>query len=299
MCKFKLETFRVAVIFLFLLLAGCGEEKVVSELDQKQANEIVAALSSKGIVAYSRTERSGAGHSRFYVEVNQDDYGLAVTVLQELGLPRDGQPTFRELTEQKGFLPNSREIESARLDYAFGLEIEEKLKAVSGIEDVKVAVRSNILKSDQEPSASVIISTQQGVEIDPKQISQVVGLMVPGLNSARIAVMIEPVSTPLITISNSGSENNQGVVIYRPLVSFLKYFKIPDGDVRPLASLILGLILLAGLVCFVAGYAYGGKTSAQKMSQSMSSGMQLSKLTTDKGSGRIRIDSSYIKSIDE
>ena len=159
------------LLLAIFLLGGCSYEQVISDVDQKQANEIVASLGSHGISSIAQTERSSKG--KYTVEVDKGNYALAVTLLHELGLPKEATPSFRDLTEQKGFLPNSREIESARLDYALGVEIEEKLKSVGGIDSVKVLVRSNLIKGGVEPSASVIISSSISIggssplKIDP------------------------------------------------------------------------------------------------------------------------------------
>ncbi len=281
------------LLLAIFLLGGCSYEQVISDVDQKQANEIVASLGSHGISSIAQTERSSKG--KYTVEVDKGNYALAVTLLHELGLPKEATPSFRDLTEQKGFLPNSREIESARLDYALGVEIEEKLKSVGGIDSVKVLVRSNLIKGGVEPSASVIISSSISTSLDPKQITDLIALMVPGLTPQRIAVWIHNVDSKSVAIGNEGIDNQNGVVVNRMLVPFLKYFKVADGDAKPLAGAFLLVMVLAGLLCFIFGYAYGGKVSTDRFSQSLTGGPQLSKLSSDRVAGRIRIDSGQIK----
>lgn len=285
----KLIVRALIVLALVCVLSGCAREQVASGLDQRQAREMVATLTGQGIISYALTDRGSRGS--FSVEVASRDYPLAVSILNALGLPKEQPPSFRELTEQKGFLPNTREVEAARLDYALGSEIEEKLRSLDGIDSARVIVRSNMLRAAQEPSASIMITTRAGVTLEPKEIVQVVTLVVPGLIPSRIAVLIQQARSTGVKISDQAVQNNEGRIVYRPLVPFLGVFMVPEGEGQRLAGAILGLLILATGVAFAGGYIFAGKKPMRPGYPSASSVM-ISKLGPEKGSGRIRISSS-------
>jgi len=285
----------IAGLALVLTICGCSKESVVSGIDQRQAREVVSALATQGIIATAATER-GARRA-FSIEVSKGDYPIAINILNALGLPRDQPPSFLELTEQKGFLPNTREVEAARLDYALGSEVEEKLRAIDGVRTVRVLIRSNILKQGQEPSASVFITTQNTSAFDPKEIVSLMSLVVPGLTPQRTVVMVKQAKDEVVSISNEGVENISGKVVHRPLVKFLGFFSIPEEDVQKLAGAILGLLALAAGVAFASGYFYGGRSNVRS-SPLTGAGVMVAKLSADRPASRIRIDSSSVQGDD-
>ncbi len=292
---FEIRSIVVRTLVVFALLcvfSGCSREQVATGLDQKQAREMVATLTGQGIISYAQTDRGSRG--AFSVEVASRDYPLAVSILNALGLPKEQPPSFRDLTEQRGFLPNTREVEAARLDYALGSEIEEKLRSLDGIDNARVIVRSNMLKADQEPSASVMITTRTGVSLDPKEIVQIVTLVIPGLTPSRIAVLIQQARSAGVKVSDQAVQNSEGRLVYRPLVPFLGVFMVPEGEGQRLAGAILGLLILAGGVAFAGGYIFAAKKPTRSNSPSASSVM-IAKLGPEKNQSRIRISSSFTR----
>lgn len=250
-----LERNRILLVLIasILLLSGCGSEEVASQLDQKQANEIVATLADQGISAFTTKGRSSGAN--YAVEVDRDYYQLAVSVLNAKDLPRKPLPSVEELTRPQGFIPSSREVEALRLDYALGAEIEEKLRALAGVESAKVVIRSNLLKDDVQPSAGVFIAQSPGAKIDARQIAEIIALLVPGLQPDRIKVDTSEPLSPSVNLSEIGSENRAGVVIHRALVPFLWYFRVPEDDYRTLGAALLGCIVLGILLGGVFGFA--------------------------------------------
>lgn len=296
-CGFKKRFFYQRILagaFLLLILTGCGREKLIGGLNQKQATEIVATLSSQGIVSKMSQERGA--RSGYSVEVSAGDYSLSISILHALGLPRDTSSTFKELTEQRGFLPNTREIEAARLDYALGAEIEEKLKVLNGVESASVIVRSSLIKQG-DPSASVIISTSGDMSLNPSDVVKVVTMVVPGLQSDRIAVLIQPSVKGAVNVSPKGVFNEDGKVVYRALVPFFGSILVPEGDSQRLATAILGLLGLAAAVSFAGGILFTSKKPTKHSSPQ--GGISIARLASDKASAKGRLSAPQNKNEEE
>lgn len=266
------------VCFILLLcLTGCSEEQIVGEIDQSQANQIVAALSQHGVVAHAR--KSGMGGSKYAVYVSDSRYSLAVSLLQAHQLPREKQASFSELTTAKGFMPVSSEIESLRLDHALGLEIEEKLRALTKVADVKVAVRLHSVSSPDQVAATAIVIPENGYSPELGQFSRALELLVPGISPARIQVIVGELESKQIVVAKQGvtAVSKQGItdkgssvnannteMIYRPLVPFLYLFEVPIEEHRALALLLLVCIVVTALSCCVLGFVSGRRYDALK-----------------------------------
>ncbi len=251
----------LALLVPLLLLCGCVRQQLLSDLDQKQAHEVVAVLGGHGIPAYAEKSRSG---SKFGVTVEADDYVLAVSILNAKGLPRDSAIGFNELTEAKGLIPNSREAEALRLDHAMSLEIEEKLRVIPGVAEVKVAVRSNIVREEQPASASVLIERLPDHPIDSQQLEKIIELMVPGVTRERIQVMINDVRPRSVRVADSGVENRNGVLVHRPLVPFLRMFRVPVGEHKLLALVFLIFIISTAAIFCIFGFFFGRRAEVAR-----------------------------------
>ena len=131
---------QLIVLICLVFLCACGREQIATELTLKQANEIVAVLSEHGLV--SLVKAAGRGGSSFAVEVDESDYTYAVTLIHSYQLPKEETESFKDLTDKRGFLPNSKSLEAVRLDRAQALDLEEKLSVLPSIAEVKVILRS-------------------------------------------------------------------------------------------------------------------------------------------------------------
>ncbi|MCB0338814.1 MAG: hypothetical protein KDD53_04380 [Bdellovibrionales bacterium] len=243
------------LILTMIFLCGCGDEEVASDLTQKQANEIVSRLHSHGIV--SHVDKSRGGRQSYSVGVRSDDYGLAVRLLDAYGLPRPVAKSFEELTESHGLVPNTREVEAARLDYALASEIEEKLVDLPGIKDVKIVLRTNLVNEASVPSAAALIATEDGRALDRRKIIDVLKLMVPGIEESRIEVVIDSALLTKPRIAQQATEQVGGEVIYHPLKRFLKFFRVPEQDHTALTVAFLVFFLVTVLLGYLIGFAVG------------------------------------------
>lgn len=238
--------------FATLILTGCNEKLIADGQSLAEANEIIAALADYGV--HSDAQRDSGGRARFSVSVDGEDYVTALAVLQEKGLPKVAKSTFLELTEAKGFLPPSREIEAIRLDYALALNIEETLLNLPEVVGAQVLLRQAAVGKGEEPSVSVVLQVNDTIAVKSEDILRVVRSAVSAIAPERIDLIVRQ-ALPKVSRAEAvgGFNDGKGKVVTVPLVPFLFTYRIPNSDYVGLALLfVFGLILFA-----VAGGAIG------------------------------------------
>lgn len=242
------------VVFAALLLSGCNVTPVAYDLTQKQATEIVAVLSAHGI--YAEVSRGVGGRALYTVSVKNGYYTQAVSLLHEKGLPRDPEPSFSDLIESKGFLPNSRELDQVRLDRALALEIEKIIGNLPAVKSVSAIARVNY-SDDAGPAVSLAIAARADAEIDQARLVDLVVKAVPGLTPEQVGISVQKELPAQELATNAGIFTESGKVITVPLTPFLLSFRVPEGDYNGLALTLLGCILVVAVVGGVFGYWYG------------------------------------------
>lgn len=247
------DSWLLGLIVCLLLLSGCGSETVVSELDQRQATEIVALLNASGIVAKAVQQ---VGQGQYNIEVRSKSYADAVNLLHRHGLPREHRISLRELVNQQGLMPPSREIEALRLDLATALELENLLANDARIVSARVIVRVSSIRSGQNPGVTVMLQTVRSGTITASEVRRLVAQVIPGISAEQILVITQPVVQSISTDYLTGVYNQGGVVKRLPLVSFLGYWHVPDSQYDSLALALAALLLLAVLMGFGLGYGF-------------------------------------------
>ena len=258
----------LSIVFVCVCVVGCKSVSVQDDLDQKQANQIVSVLHAHGIAASA--SRGRGGRSKYSVSVNSRQYSEAVSILTSKGLPGDPHVSFQELVAQRGLLPNSREIEALRLDYALAVQLEETIQNFPQVAVSKVVVRSHSIGPEQEPSVSVVLQLVPGAKLDPAEVTNVVENAAPEVDSEKVSISMQAAmdSTPIKV--EEGVVNVDGNVIRVPLVPFLVGWRVPKDDYIDLAlALVVFLIAMAflGIVCgyWYATYKYSREFSIREI----------------------------------
>ncbi|WKZ57184.1 MAG: hypothetical protein QY326_00550 [Bdellovibrionota bacterium] len=219
---------------------GCSERPVAEDLDQQQANELVAFLHDRGVVAYA--ERGVGGKARYRVDVPSSSYGEAISLMQQQGLPSEPKASFAELTTSGGFLPPSRDIEALRLDRARAVEVVEMLENHPAVAEARAVVRSDSQK-DNKASVSVVLKTRPGVLLNRDDITRVVQASIPEVQADQIQV-----------IASEVVPGPQGTGV--TLVPFLSW-RVPEADYVGLALTLVGCMCIIAVVGAVLGYWFG------------------------------------------
>ena len=240
---------------LALVVAACESAPVAEHVTLPEANEIVSELSTQGIAAALEKERGSAG--RYAVTVREESYAEAASVLRERQLPRPARESFASVVLPQGLLPNPRELEALRVDYALAVQLEELLAALPSVDSVRAVVRSHFQAERGAPSVSIVIRERRDQTVDQQAILQTVERVIPGAPADRIRLDVAQASPAAGPLTSVGTIQGEGKVLSVPLTSFIARFRVAEGDYNGLALVFVGCILFVGLIGGCVGYWYG------------------------------------------
>ena len=182
----------VLALVLALALSACGEQALYSNLTERQANEMVAALRASGIPA-DKQVRDG----QFAVLTAGDQFGPAMRQLAAQGLPRESFDTLGKVFKREGFVSSPLE-ERARLQHAMSQEIANTLAQIDGVVTARVHLvvpeRNPLADKPQPAAASVFIKHRHDRDL-ASQATQIKALVVngvPGLSYDNVTVALFP-----------------------------------------------------------------------------------------------------------
>lgn len=185
-----------------LVLTGCKSD-LYTDLDQRQANEIVATLLQHGIAA----DRSFAKGDKVSVAVDSGRFADAITILKDNGLPRQQFATLGEVFKRDG-LVSSPVQERAQMIYALSQELSRTVSDIDGVLSARVHLvlpENDPLRQQLVPSsASVFIRYRANMRMDDlvPQIKLLVANGVAGLSYEKVSVILVPVQAREALASN-------------------------------------------------------------------------------------------------
>jgi type III secretion protein J len=181
-----------------LLAVGCTVP-VAADLDDAEANRVVALLTSSGVAADKAAERGESG--RFRVEVPRDDGTRAASVLGDEGLPAEKKHGVLEALGANSLVP-SRTAEHERLLAGVSGDLEHTLIGVDGVMSARVHLavpRPDPLADGAAapPSASVLLRHHGNQSrLTSADVQRLVAGAVPGLSPERVTVVLLEVPVP-------------------------------------------------------------------------------------------------------
>ncbi len=253
---FRAQFLRVVLLLAVLAsISSCSGSPIAQDISQVQANEIVAVLNASGISAMAQRETGGKG--KYTVEVRRADYSQAVTILNERKLPGEARATFAELVMPSGLLPNSREMDSLRLDRALATELEDLLSTHADVFKVRAVVRVHFLRDGFEPGVSLVIQERVGRGIAQKEIMDIVSRIVPGIKPEQIVLALHPASVEQTGgFSAEGAQNVAGTVVRVPLTPFLHFWRVPEDEYVQIVGVVALFLFVVAVVGSIVGYWY-------------------------------------------
>jgi type III secretion protein J len=159
----------LSIVACCLLLSACGQESLYAELDEQQANEMLAVLVRAGIDANkTRVDKLWS------IEVGRKYLPRAMEVLKAEGYPRDKYDNLGQVFKKEGFVSTPLE-ERARLLYALSQELSHTISSIDGVivARVHLAIPERRPLSDEKPlsSASVFVKHKPGSQVVNKAAS--------------------------------------------------------------------------------------------------------------------------------
>ncbi len=249
----RVQLLVISLILLVAPLAGCSRETVAKDVNLNQANEIVAVLNGQGLSA--QIEESSQGRGKYSVSVREEQYSPSVAVLNDRGLPKRSR--FQEIVEPQGLIPNSREMEALRVDYARSLEVQELLQSHPAVSSAAVTVSRDYAAELNDAGAAVILSLRSGKSLSKEEVVELVSRVVPGIKVENIAVSMHALGESANMLVVEGATNVGGKLVRVPLVTFLFGLRVAEDDYGLFVGVIFGFLFLVALLASILGFSYG------------------------------------------
>lgn len=205
--RFFHSCFRaVNIVLLFLViggLSGCAQRKtIVNGLEERDANEVMVFLSSKGIDAYKVKAVSegpgGGGVVLWDISVDSERATEAMALLNANGLPRRRGQKLLEIFTSGGLVPSEMQ-EKIRYQSGLAEQIAGTIRKIDGILDADVQLsfpQEDPLnpKAVKPPVTASVFVKHNGVLDDPNsqlipKIRRLVAGSVQGLNFENVTVI--------------------------------------------------------------------------------------------------------------
>ncbi|MFQ6283758.1 EscJ/YscJ/HrcJ family type III secretion inner membrane ring protein [Yersinia enterocolitica] len=126
-------------LIIILLLGGCNQQDLLHNLDQQQANEVLAVLQKHNIYA----EKNDQGKAGYTVTVGKQDFPAAVDWLKIYHLPARSDIEVSQMFPADSLVSSPR-AEKARLYSAIEQRLEQSLRTMEGIMSARVHVSYDI-----------------------------------------------------------------------------------------------------------------------------------------------------------
>jgi len=253
---------RALVLLVALLLSAC-EAELYSNLDQRQANEMVATLQQHGIPA----QRTAVKGGQYTVMVDKARFAESITILKDAGLPKEEFQTMGQVFKKDG-LVSSPTQERAQMIFALSQELSRTVSEIDGVLSARVHLvlpENDMLRQQLVPSsASVFIRHRSDAPVGNlvPQVKMLVANGVAGLSYDKVSVVLVPVDS---------QKSSQGQDV--EMVSFFGLWMQRDNLAQAMwmfFGLVALVVLLAGGLGVVL-YRRGGRVYALGSSRAGSS----------------------------
>ncbi|MCX6994746.1 MAG: type III secretion inner membrane ring lipoprotein SctJ [Chlamydiae bacterium] len=212
-------------IFFLLILCGCvNNTTIANNIPEREANEIVVFLSSKGIPATREHIVSGGvggtGPELWNVSVDASKAVEAMSLLNKNGLPRQQGQDLLSLFGEAGLVPTDMQ---QKIRYQAGLaqQIANTILKIDGVLDATVQI-STPSDSLAEPVTAAVFVKHQGILDNPNsqliiKIKQLVSGAVTGLRLENVTVITDRslfTETPVESFAQEGGWAGEYVSIW-------------------------------------------------------------------------------------
>ncbi|AZO01381.1 EscJ/YscJ/HrcJ family type III secretion inner membrane ring protein [Mesorhizobium sp. M9A.F.Ca.ET.002.03.1.2] len=186
---------RVALVVVGMLVLQACSVELYSNLNQRQANEIVATLMRHGIPAQREAGKDG----KMTVSVQKDRFAEAMAILDESGLPKQEFQTLGDVFKRDGLVSSPVE-ERATMIYGLSQELSQTISDIDGV----LSARVHLVLPENDPlrqrlvpsSASVFIRHRASVPMNEliPQVKMLVAKGIAGLTYDNVSVTLIPVA---------------------------------------------------------------------------------------------------------
>jgi type III secretion protein J len=197
-----------SLLFALFLLTGCDKNTaIVSNLEERQANEIIVFLASKGIPSSKSPSASSApggvqGATKWSISVPEKMATDAMAVLNQNGLPRLKGTNLLDLFAKQGLMSSEKE-EQIRYQAGLAEQIASTIRKIDGVIDADVQISFPSTESTgsglpgeaaQTKVTAAVYVKHQGILDDPNshlvlKIKRLVSGSITGLDLNDVTVI--------------------------------------------------------------------------------------------------------------
>ncbi|MEO1066834.1 MAG: type III secretion inner membrane ring lipoprotein SctJ [Pseudomonadota bacterium] len=176
-----------------MLLAACNVD-LYSDLDEREANEMLAVLGEHGIAAERVADKDGKSS----LKVPKDQLAIAVTLLKERGYPKQKFSSIVDVFKGDNFIQSPVEVR-ARYIYALGEELSQTISQIDGVLSARVHVvlpKNDPLRNSSTPSSAAVFirhDSEFNVRSLVSQIKLLVANGIDDLSYEKVSVVFLPV----------------------------------------------------------------------------------------------------------
>jgi len=226
-----------------MMLAGCSSRvELISQVSESQANDVIAALSNRGIAA----EKVPGKEGMVSVDVAQDRIAKAIEIMRAAGLPHEPYASMGDVFKKDGLISSPTE-EHARLVFALSQELSHTISQIDGVIYAQVHVvlpeHAGFGETGNPSSAAVFIKYEDTANLDEvvPQIRRLVANSIPGLTYEKVSVELVPAAAQPPAAASGQSDTVWGL-------------QVSAGSAAAL-RVILGVLALALLAaCAALGF---------------------------------------------
>lgn len=219
-------------LFPYLLLLSCSflltscesQKTIVNGLDEREANEILVFLASKGLSANKMQSTAGAGGGGgskivlWDISVSEKDATEAMALLNQAGLPRKRSQNLLSIFSNVGLVPSERQ-DKIRYEAGLAEQIASVIRKIDGVLDAEVQISFpeedplNPGKTKGKITASVYVK-HNGILDDPNshlitKIKRLVAASITGLDYNDVTVISDRARGSELTGPFVPSENEE------------------------------------------------------------------------------------------
>lgn len=258
----------LASILTLLLLTSCeSNQSIIANIDEKEANEIVVYLASKGIPAQkvqaATSELAAAAALQYNIMVDADRAVDAMSILNKVGLPRRMGTNLLELFAKSGLMSSERE-ETIRYQAGLAEELQNTIRKIDGVLEADVQLSFPPSETTPTPGApapkitAAVYIKHQGLLDDPNshmeiKIKRLLAGSVNGLSYDNVTVVSDRSRFTDITLTPEG-EPIGGAALQQTYVSIWGLVLTKSSLLRFRVIFFLFILFIA-LLCGAIGWA--------------------------------------------
>lgn len=238
-------------------LTSCNTRTtIVNSIPEREANEIVVLLNSKGIEAVKTPAAvsavgGGTGDKMWDIQVPANQITESLAVLNQAGLPRLKGTSLLQLFGSQGLVPSDLQ-DKIRYQEGLSEQLATTIRKMDGIIDANVQITFPKDEEEQTELTASVYVKHRGILDNPNslaitKIKRLISSAVPGLKAENVSVVTDRAVYADITLQN-------GVQVVEPkeFVSIWSVAVAKDSASRFRLIFYTFILLLFLLACALA-----------------------------------------------